>query len=269
MKEQKLIRLILPVILLSALIAAPARSATSTRTNSIRHETTLPDTIRCITGASAEWWEAVQEQFGQPHGHAAWQTGGITGLSIVPDWTGEINQAEAYFGLSVGTAGDVNGDGYDDVIVGAPYYTNGQEHEGAVAVYHGSSSGLYLLPNWLSERNDPDVHFGNSVGTAGDVNGDGYDDVIIGEYLFGEQDQGLAVVFHGSPSGLSLSSDWSAAANNMHDLDPRWYSGDVNGDGYDDVIVSVPGYDYGEQDEGGIRLPWLGEWAFPRVQLDG
>ena len=63
----------------------------------------------------------------------------ITGLSPTPDWTAEGDQASAYFGISAGTAGDVNGDGYADVIVGADSYDNGQANEGRAYVYYGGS----------------------------------------------------------------------------------------------------------------------------------
>jgi len=57
------------------------------------------------------------------------------------------NQAEALFGYSVGTAGDVNGDGYCDVIVGALYYDNGQTDEGRAYMYYGGGGrGLSLTP---------------------------------------------------------------------------------------------------------------------------
>ena len=56
-------------------------------------------------------------------------------------WTAESDQAGADFGCSVATAGDVNGDGYTDVIVGAPRYDNGQTNEGRAYVYLGSALG--------------------------------------------------------------------------------------------------------------------------------
>jgi hypothetical protein len=59
-----------------------------------------------------------------------------------PGWTAEGNQAHSHFGLSVGSAGDVNGDGFSDVIIGAPVYANDLDNEGTVFVYYGSASGL-------------------------------------------------------------------------------------------------------------------------------
>ena len=66
----------------------------------------------------------------------------IDPLATSPAWTAESDQAYADFGCSVATAGDVNGDGYSDVIVGACGYDNGQTDEGRAYVYHGSAAGL-------------------------------------------------------------------------------------------------------------------------------
>ncbi|HJN75290.1 MAG TPA: integrin alpha, partial [Myxococcota bacterium] len=63
--------------------------------------------------------------------------GSPAGLSTSPDWTAESAQAGAEFGDSVSSAGDVNGDGYADVAVGAHWYDGGQTDEGAVFVYLG------------------------------------------------------------------------------------------------------------------------------------
>ena len=61
---------------------------------------------------------------------------------MVPDWTFEGNVAKTCVGWSVATAGDVNGDGYDDVIVGAPYYDQGEADEGSAFAFLGSASGV-------------------------------------------------------------------------------------------------------------------------------
>ena len=66
-------------------------------------------------------------------------------------------QALSEFGYSVATAGDVNGDGFSDVIVGAPSYDNGESDEGAAFVYHGSGSGLDVVAAWTAERDQADA----------------------------------------------------------------------------------------------------------------
>ncbi len=120
----------------------------------------------------------------------------------------EENQAGALFGYSVASAGDVNGDGYSDVIVGACFYDNGQTDEGAAFIYHGSSSGLSTTAASQLEENQASARFGTSVASAGDVNGDGYSDVIVGAYLYdnGQSDEGAAFIYHGSSSGLSTTA---------------------------------------------------------------
>ena len=81
-------------------------------------------------------------------------------LTTAPVWTNESNQATAEFGKSVGTAGDVNGDGYSDVIVGAPFYDNGDADEGRAYVYLGSATGLAAAPAWNVESDQAGARFG-------------------------------------------------------------------------------------------------------------
>ncbi|MFH1017237.1 MAG: integrin alpha, partial [Pseudomonadota bacterium] len=137
------------------------------------------------------------------------------GLATVPGWTAESDQASALFGYTVATAGDVNGDGYADVIVGAVNYDNGQTDEGRAYVYHGSASGLSATANWTAESDQGSAYFGYSAGTAGDVNGDGYADVIVGAYGYdnGQDNEGRAWVYHGSASGLSAAANWTAESD--------------------------------------------------------
>ncbi len=187
-------------------------------------------------------------------GRAYVYLGGPSGLAVSPAWTAESNQAGALFGISVGTAGDVNGDGYSDVIVGAIYYTNGQDYEGRAYVYLGGPSGLSAAEGWTAESNQDYANFGQSVGTAGDVNGDGYSDIIVGAYRYdnGQTDEGQAYIYLGGSSGLAVSAAWTAESNQA---DAQFgvsvgAAGDVNGDGYSDVIVGAYGYDNGQTDEG-------------------
>jgi hypothetical protein len=165
--------------------------------------------------------------------------GSATGLASTAGWSaaGEV----------AGAAGDVNGDGYDDVIVGAPYLTNGQYHEGGVTVYHGSPSGLPDAASWSAESDQAEARFGTVVGTAGDMNGDGFDDVVVGTPWFdnGQANEGGVFVYYGSSSGLPGEAHWTAESDQA-DSDfgiSAATAGDVNGDGYDDVIVGAPRYD--------------------------
>jgi len=190
--------------------------------------------------------------------------GSVAGLAATPLWQAEGDQADAHFGFSVSTAGDVNNDGYDDVIIGAPDFDFGEYNEGAAFVYLGSVAGLATSPSWQAEGGQAYAHFGCSVSTAGDVNNDGYDDVIIGVESFdnGEYDEGAAFVYLGSVAGLSATPSWQAEGNQeyAHFGDSVSTAGDVNNDGYDDVIIGVPDFDNGEIDEGAAFV-YLGSVA--------
>ncbi len=184
--------------------------------------------------------------------------GGSSGLSKSADWTARSNQADANFGNSVATAGDINGDGYSDVIVGAPLFDNGQTDEGEASVYNGSPNGLSTISNWSS--NNAGFRLGTSVSPAGDVNGDGYNDVIIGDYDYsnGQSSEGGAFVFYGSSTGLSASFNWKAESDQVSAfLSICATAGDVNGDGYSDIICGAYQYDSGETDEGKVFV-WYG-----------
>ncbi len=187
-------------------------------------------------------------------GRACIYLGSALGLATSPAWTAESDQAGASFGRSVSTAGDVNGDGYADVIVGASYYDNGQTDEGRAYVFLGSASGLATTPAWTAESDQAGVYFGRSVSAAGDVNGDGYSDVIVGAYFYdnGHSAEGRAYIYLGSASGLAASPAWTAESDQVGALFGSSVStaGDVNGDGYSDIIVGASSYDNGQTDEG-------------------
>lgn len=184
--------------------------------------------------------------------------GSSSGLSSYPVWTAESNQAGAQFGNDVAIAGDVNGDGYSDVIVGAQEYSSGESNEGCAFVYYGSASGLPSTWNALLESNQADANFGISVSTAGDVNGDSFTDVIVGANLFdnGEDNEGAAFVYHGSSSGMNSTPARILELNQAaaHVGKKVSNAGDVNGDGYSDILVAAPDYDNGQNNEGVVKL---------------
>lgn len=172
--------------------------------------------------------------------------GGKQNTTTTPDWESYFWTPGASHGQSVASAGDVNGDGYSDVIIGTPRYSNGQVEEGGAYVYYGHASGLSYYHDWFHESNQAHSQFGWSVASAGDVNGDGFSDVIIGEPGYsndaGYPDKGRASLFLGSPSGLASTPAWTVA--DSYELARLGASvasaGDVNGDGFSDVIVGAP-----------------------------
>jgi hypothetical protein len=84
------------------------------------------------------------------------------------------------FGFSVHYAGDIDGDGYPDVVVGAPYHTNDSKTEcGAVYVYRGGSA-LDATADYTNYGQTAYDHFGWSVSHAGDINNDNYNDIVVG-----------------------------------------------------------------------------------------
>ena len=189
-------------------------------------------------------------------GAAFLYTGGPEGLPTSPAWMGESDQEWAWFGYAVATAGDVNNDGYDDVIIGTPRYDGEEMDEGAAFVYHGSSTGLATGPaDWTAEGDQASGRLGYAVSTAGDVNGDGYSDVIItaNGYDAAETNEGAAFVYLGGPAGLAADPDWTAHPTGQAYANfgrSASTAGDVNRDGYSDVVIGAPWYDNPETDEG-------------------
>jgi hypothetical protein len=159
--------------------------------------------------------------------------------------TGEA--ASDQFGWSVSDAGDINGDGYSDVIVGAANNDAGGADAGRAYIYFGGNVMDNTADVILTGAAEIDF-FGNSVSTAGDVNGDGYSDVIVGAYKndAGGSNAGRAYIYFG---GASMDNLVDVTLTGEATLDNFGYSvstaGDVNGDGYSDVIVGAPNNDAG------------------------
>lgn len=145
------------------------------------------------------------------------------------------------YGISVSSAGDVNGDGYDDIIVGAFVYSSAT---GRAYIYYGGLN-MNTIADVVLTGEATNNYFGNSVSSAGDVNGDGYSDVIIGAYG-NNNNRGRAYIYFGS-SNMDNTADVILTGGATSDLFGVSVSsaGDVNGDGYADVIAGASGYSTG------------------------
>lgn len=183
--------------------------------------------------------------------------GSALGLPATASDTLSSGGAGSHFGLSLSTAGDVNGDQYADVIVGAPDLANGLSGEGAVFVYLGSPGGLQFAPNFSLEGEELNAHLGLSVSGAGDVNGDGFADVLMGApgaqfALY--QGAGKALLYRGSGSGIgAILSTINGGADSTATGTSVANAGDMNGDGYADVVIGSPGWtDFGQTHGGHV-----------------
>ncbi len=205
-----------------------------------------------LVGASS--WDGVHSN----EGRAVVYLGGPSGLAAVPAWERTGEQSAASFGISVAGAGDVNGDGYADVIIGSRGWDGAEANTGRARIYLGGAAGLDTLAAWTVEGTQDDEAFGGAVAGAGDVNGDGFSDVIVGAFFHddGHTDEGAAFVYLGAAGGPALTPDWSFRPDQADAS--LGYSvagaGDVNGDGYADVIVGARYHDDTESNEGRVYV---------------
>jgi hypothetical protein len=177
-------------------------------------------------------------------GRAYLYLGGPDGLSPTPAWTADpTDQADARFGYSCAIVGDVDGDGFDDVVVGALRWSSALLAEGRAYLFRGGLAGLETSPSWTSDPADQaGALFGTTVASAGDVDGDGFTDVLIGATQFDGEvvNEGGAFLFRGGPWGLSATPDLVLHPGNQTNANfgnAVRSAGDVNADGYGDVLI--------------------------------
>ena len=174
-------------------------------------------------------------------------------------------------GVAVSAAGDINGDGYVDLVIGAPGYpAAGANGKGRSYLVFGGpgvgSTGTIPLLNLngvngfkLDGENNGDWS-GVSVSAAGDINGDGHADLLIGANQYPARNStGRSYVVFGGPgvgsngtlalSGLNGANGFKLDGENKNDDSgyPLSAAGDINGDGYADLVIGAEGYPAGGQ----------------------
>ncbi|MBN8613826.1 MAG: VCBS repeat-containing protein [Deltaproteobacteria bacterium] len=140
------------------------------------------------------------------------------------------------FSNNLATAGDVDADGYADLLVGA-------RSASRAYLYAGGASGVSVAPTTTFSR--PGEDLGSDLAYAGDLDGDGFSDVVIGAEGAARGTtsyDGVAYVHHGAPGGLSVTPTITLV-NPVTSRNARFGSGvftlgDVDGDGFDDLVVS-------------------------------
>ncbi|MFV2055395.1 MAG: tandem-95 repeat protein [Thiohalomonadales bacterium] len=170
-------------------------------------------------------------------------------------WCDGASFESSEYGYPVKGVGDVNGDGFDDVIIGDPFYnvSGPNVNEGAVYLFYGSATGLSHNIAWTQTGNSPSANYGYSVGVA-DVNGDSINDVIVGAPGQSATDgvgasianTGVVYVYYGGlATGLATTASWIARPSTfgIRFGEAVAGAGDVNGDGFEDIIVGAPKFE--------------------------
>jgi len=171
-------------------------------------------------------------------GHASAFLGGPTGLERTPSWFQRAHYPQENFGSAVAGVGDVDGDGFDDVLLGER--ACGQQ--GTARLYRGSPSGLGPVPDWSMAGERADEAFSADVGAAGDLNGDGLADFVVGSdhWTNGYLEQGRVRIFLGGSFRPTEAATLEGNGNYARLSSARGI-GDVDGDGFDDLLVSGSG----------------------------
>ncbi|MBL8682878.1 MAG: FG-GAP repeat protein [Myxococcales bacterium] len=186
------------------------------------------------------------------------RVGAATGTRTSPTWQFRTRATSTTVDTAYGTELDVNGDGFTDLAVGA--LLGGSPRAGAIHVHHGSATGLSLRPVVTIERLVMDGSYPWRLAAAGDVNGDGFGDLLAASQFdspMARSGAGRVELYFGGASGVSgtpavvLAGE---AAGDGFGVSVRG-AGDVNGDGFGDVVVGALNGDVaGAPDVGSVSL---------------
>lgn len=160
----------------------------------------------------------------------------LSTISTIPG-----KEVGSYFGSSLCSV-DLNSDGYSDLLVGAPMFTQIRD-EGQVTVFINRGNAALEEQQLLNGDGIYNAHFGQCIGSLGDIDDDGFPDVAIGAP--NENDfRGAVYIYHGDPNGLVSRYSMKLLAQNI-DPELRMFghsiSGgvDMDGNGYTDVTIGA------------------------------
>ena len=185
--------------------------------------------------------------------------GGPAGRSIAPQQLLVGNYNGSDFGYAVEADADVNGDGFDDIVMTAPLESNGGANSGASYFTTGGAGGLDTTPALTFSHPSNWATYGRSVSHLGDIDGDGFSDVAVGCPGCGSSNAGAVHVFLGTATGIvpGVADQVLVGPASGMELGRRVSGGDFNGDGYADLAASAPQYS-GDQSAEGAVLVWHG-----------
>jgi serine/threonine-protein kinase len=171
--------------------------------------------------------------------------GSAVGLDSIPSILPGC-QAGGHFGRDAAFAGDLDADGFSDVVIGAEFASNGEQNEGVVQLCFGSKTGVAPYGAVFLESNTMGANFGICAASLHDLDGDGCDDLFVGALRFQRHHprEGAAFVYLGSRD-RRIAPGWSRVRGKPG----SWLgggggpAGDVNADGFPDFIVGAPSFD--------------------------
>ena len=192
-------------------------------------------------------WHEQARPYGHPGG-ALMFAGTAHGLAHEPSWRRAGEPDYSAFGEET-CAGDVNGDGISDLLIGEHDWSRARRDQGRVLVFLGSKRGLPSEPSQVIADEPQRSRFGQGFCVVGDVNRDGFNDVAIGapQWSGPGGQTGCIKLYLGSPRGLLPARCPPIVGEEPGEGMGRHGSfvgiGDVNGDGYADLAAAAPGHD--------------------------